>query len=283
MVVIAAAGLGIRVLDPPSGRSQKTGSLTVCAARIAASAKRPVVPTPGYRGRPPAADLLSIGPAALVTSPAAASAAATPRGGEKCGLVVAYGPVHTLAWVLGMNRRDATWKDFATRVAFLFIVAMLGAALLAAAWKPDSRLKSLMFAWVDVLLVTMAAGPRKCDTPRRRWWVTCCDALAAVYGPFVVAGVNTWLFDGFNTWMKVEFWKYLVLVPGGVIMELISVAIWHRHPGLPSAIMFALSGLLSAMVVIVTTWLAVNVRWTRWLVLPLICGLCGFGRWPWMR
>ena len=159
-VVIAAAGLGIRVLGPPSGRFQKTGSLTVCAARVSAGEKRPAVPTSGYRRRPPAADLPSIAPAAPVASPAASSAAATPRGGEKCGLVVAYGPVHTLAWALGMNHRGATWKDLAKRVALLFIVAVLGAALLAAAWKPDFRLKILMFAWVTVLLVIMAAGPR---------------------------------------------------------------------------------------------------------------------------
>lgn len=29
------------------------------------------------------------------------------------GLVIAYGPVRTLAWVLGVNRRGATWKDLA--------------------------------------------------------------------------------------------------------------------------------------------------------------------------
>ena len=141
------------------------------------------------------------------------------------GIVVAYGPVRTLGWVLGVNRCDATWKDLAKRVAFLSIVVSLGVALLAAAWRPDSRLEILMFAWIAVLLILMVAGPRACDTPSRRWWVTGCDASAAVYGPFVVAAVNTWLFDGSNTWLRVDYWKYLLVVPGGVIIELTSAAI----------------------------------------------------------
>jgi len=69
-VVVAIAGVGIRVLGPPSGRFPKTGSLTVCAARVSAGAKRPIAPTSGYRGRPPAADLPFIGPAAPVALPA---------------------------------------------------------------------------------------------------------------------------------------------------------------------------------------------------------------------
>ena len=193
------------------------------------------------------------------------------------GLVVAYGPVRALAWVVGVNRYDATWKDLVIRLAFLFIVASLGVALLAAAWRPGSRLEILMFAWVTVLLILMAAGPRACDTPSRRWGLAYCDALAAVYGPFIVAAVNTWWFDGFNTWWRVEFWKYFLVVPGGVIIEGASVAIWHRHPNLSPASLFVFAGLLSIMVVVVTVWLAAKARRWRWVLLPLIGSLCAFG------
>ena len=126
------------------------------------------------------------------------------------GIVVAYGPIRTLRWALGLNRCDATWKDPAKRLTFLSIVMIFGVALLAASWRPDSRLIMLMVAWVTVLIIFMAAGPRTCDTSSRRWWVTCCYALAAVYGPFIIAGFNTWLFDGSNTWMR----RFLQVSPG---------------------------------------------------------------------
>ena len=60
--------------------------MKVCAEVIPAGMKWPAVPTHGYRRRPPAADLLDIGPVERVYPPAAPSAAAMPQCGEKCGL-----------------------------------------------------------------------------------------------------------------------------------------------------------------------------------------------------
>jgi hypothetical protein len=192
------------------------------------------------------------------------------------GLVTAYGPVHSLAWIFGVHRHDATFMDLLKRSAFLFLLMGLGISLFAAAWKPHLRLEVLLFDWLLVLLMLLAAGPKAYHTAGRRWGLACCDALAAVYGPFLVAGIHTRLFDGANTWLPRDFWKYLPMVPGGVIIELISASIWHRHPGLSPIVMFLACGLLSATVVAVTAWLAVRRR-SRWLWIPLIGGLCAFG------
>jgi len=88
-VVIAAAGLGIRVPGPPSGRFQKTGSLTFCAARISAVRTGPPSPPMAAAGgrQPP------IYPSSVPRRPPTASAAATPPHGEKCGLAYREGGV----------------------------------------------------------------------------------------------------------------------------------------------------------------------------------------------
>ena len=52
-----------------------------------ADTKQLAVPTFGRRHRPPAADVSFIGLAKHLYQPATPSAAAVPRGGEKCGLV----------------------------------------------------------------------------------------------------------------------------------------------------------------------------------------------------
>lgn len=111
----------------------------------------------------------------------------------------------------------------------------------------------------------------------RRWWIISFEVLAVVYGPFIVAAVNTRLFDGANTWLRVDYWKYLFVLPGGVIIELTSAAIWHRHPNISPTFLFVFSGLLSVIVVVATTWLAAKARWMRWVLLPLVCGLCTVG------
>ena len=198
-------------------------------------------------------------------------------GGIGGGLVIAYGPIRALARVLGVNRRDATWKVPVKRIAFLLIVTGLGAALFAAAWKPGARLEILMAVWVIVVLMLMAAGPRMCDTPRRHWGGACCDALAAVYGPFLVAAVNTWLFDGHNTWLCVDLWKVLLAAPGVMIMELVSVTIWHHALDFSPATFLVFAGLLSTTAVVVTAWISAKTRWARWGLLPLINSLCALG------
>jgi hypothetical protein len=198
-------------------------------------------------------------------------------GGIGGGLVVAYGPIRALTWIFGVNRNDATWKDLAKTTALLLAVASLTVALLAAAWRPGVRLPILMFAWMIVLFILMAAGPRACDPRCRRWWGTCCDALAAVYGPFLVAALNTWLFDGYGTWLRGDTWKALSVSPGGLLVELASSAIWHRRPGLSPTLLFVFYGLLSALVVVATMWPAIKVPWTRWVWLPLVGSLSAVG------
>ena len=66
MVAVAAAGLGITVLGPQTGCFPKTAALKVCAATVPAPAKRPAVPTSGYRRRPRSADFSLIAPASHV-------------------------------------------------------------------------------------------------------------------------------------------------------------------------------------------------------------------------
>jgi hypothetical protein len=61
--------------------------MKVCAALVPVGVKRPFLPTRGYGKRPAAADLSLIGSAAFVVPPTILSVAATPQGGEKCGLV----------------------------------------------------------------------------------------------------------------------------------------------------------------------------------------------------
>ncbi len=203
--------------------------------------------------------------------------AAVLGGGIGSGLILAYGPVRTIAWVFGTNRCDASRKDIAKRAAFGFLVACLGAALFAALGRPEFRLVILMIAWfIFLLLILMAAGPRVCDKPKKRWCVTACETLAAMYGPFVVATVHTWLYDGHNTWLCFDFWKFVAVVPGGALVELASAAIRHQHPNLSQTMMFLVSGLLSLVMVVGITWLSVIARWMRWLLLPTVGILCAY-------
>ena len=197
--------------------------------------------------------------------------------GIGAGLVVAFGPVRTIRWALGVHRADATGKDLAKRVALLAVVTSLGVALLAAVKQPEHRLVILLFAWVTALLTLMAAKPRTWDTPSRRWGSAIRIALAAVYGPFVVAAVNTWWSDGSNTWWRADMLKYSLLVPGGFVLEYVSAALWRRHPDLSPACLFALAGLLSAMLVVATAWLATRSQWWRWIALAILAGLSAFG------
>jgi hypothetical protein len=149
----------------------------------------------------------------------------------------------------------------------------LGAALLVAAWRPDARLVILVPLCVIVPLILMGVGPRACDTPKRRWTFACCEAFVTVYGPLVVAAINTWLFDGHNSWLRAEFWKYLAIFPGSMLVELVSVSFWGRHPGLPPTILFVVATLLSAVMLTAAAWPAARMWRTRWVLTPLIGGL----------
>jgi hypothetical protein len=83
---MVAASLGIGFFCSTNGCFPRVEALKVCAEAIAPGPKRPAVPTSGYCGRPPAANLSFIGLAARIYPLTASSAAAAPRGGEKCGL-----------------------------------------------------------------------------------------------------------------------------------------------------------------------------------------------------
>lgn len=143
-----------------------------------------------------------------------------------------------------------------------------------------SRLQFLLLAWVIAIPILLALGPKASDPARRRWGFACGVALATVYGPFVVAALNTWLFDGTNTWLRVRFSYYLWLVPGGMLIELPFVTIWHQHSPLSPAFAIPFAGLLSAMVVAVTAWLIVNAPRARWGLLPLLASFFAWGTRP---
>lgn len=194
------------------------------------------------------------------------------------GLIVGYGPRRTLARVLGM-RPGATLVDLGRRLALLLILTSLSVTWLTADWKPTFRLLILLVAWIIVLLILIDAGlPRAGDPPRRRWGLGCCDALAAAYGPFIIAAVNTWLTDGSNTWLRVDLvGKFLLVAPAATLIELTSLTIWHQRAGLSPIFGFLFAGLLSATMVTVGAWVMATTRRMRWVVLPIIGSLCAYG------
>jgi hypothetical protein len=160
------------------------------------------------------------------------------------------------------------WYQFSLRA--VFAVTTLVAILLAAARTFGFGLGVFMVEWVIVLVILMVAGARACSTPRGRWGFACCVSLATVYGPFVIVVVNTWLLDGNNTWMRVEFWKYLWATPGEMVIEVTSMLLRHRHSGLSPAFELVFAGLSSAMMVAVTACLAAKARRARWVLVPII-------------
>jgi hypothetical protein len=143
----------------------------------------------------------------------------------------------------------------------------------------EFRLGILLMAWVVVVFLLISARSRAGNTPKRRWMYAFCVALATAYGPFVVAALNTWLFDGSETWLCGEFWKILGVVPGGIIIEETSLAIWHQRPGkiLSPTVELTFALLLSAAIVIVASWLAASARRLRWVLLPLLAGMFAYG------
>jgi hypothetical protein len=167
------------------------------------------------------------------------------------------------------------WYQWSLRT--IFAVTTVVAILLAAGRALGSRLQFLLLAWVIAIPILLALGPKARDPARRRWRFACGVALATVYGPFVVAAVNTWLFDGTNTWLRVECLYYLWLVPGGMLIELPFVAIWHQHAPLAPAFAIPIAGLLSAMVVAVTAWLIAQAPRARWGLLPLLASFFAWG------
>jgi hypothetical protein len=167
------------------------------------------------------------------------------------------------------------WYQWSLRT--IFVVTTVVAILLAAGRALGSRLQFLLLAWVIAIPILLALGPKACDPSRRRWGFACGVALATVYGPFVVAALNTWLFDGTNTWLRVRFSYYLWLVPGGMLIELPFVTIWHQHSPLSPAFAIPFAGLLSAMVVAVAVWLIANAPRARWVLLPLLASFFAWG------
>ena len=169
------------------------------------------------------------------------------------GLVVAFGPVRSLAWLFNVHRPNATWGDFVRRVALFAVLTGIGISVIAAERREVARPEFLLVTWMLFLLYLMGIGPKWLDTARRRWTLACGTALAAVYGPFVLVMLNTWLVDGTNTWLQAELWKYLPVIPGGAILEMVSAAIWHRRIGETVAV-YALASLLSAVLWTLSAW-----------------------------
>jgi len=185
------------------------------------------------------------------------------------GLVVAYGPARSLAWLLRVWRHDA-----AKLVAALFFVTASCIPLFATTSEYDrSRIAILLFDWLIVLLVLLAVGPKACDTAIRRWGLACLDALVAVYGPFVVDFIQSlWQSSAFDRWQRGVL--EVVTFPGGLIIQAMSAVIRHRHTP-ESATLFIFADLLSVMVtVLVACWVAKWPRWRWWL--PFFVVLCSF-------
>ena len=135
-----------------------------------------------------------------------------------------------------VSKPELRWYQFGLRA--VFVVTTLVAVLLSIARTHGFRLDGLMVAWFILLVILMVAGARACDTPRWHWGFAFCVSLAVLYVPFVIAAVNTWLADGHSTWMRVEFCKYLFVVPGGMIIEIasdLSRPLLRQHPGFSSA------------------------------------------------
>lgn len=209
----------------------------------------------------------------------AVQCASTVAGGLLAGLAIAHGPIRSLAWLFGVARPEATWQDFARRTAILLLLVMLCVAVTAAVWMPGARLALFLFAWLVALLLLLTLGPKAGDTATRRWSLASCDALAAVYGPFAVAAVHTWWFDGANTWFHARLVNYFLLAPGGFVIEYISAMLWRQHPSLSPAAMALFAALLSAAIVAVAAWLAAKTRNWRWALLPVVGGLWAFAAW----
>jgi hypothetical protein len=192
------------------------------------------------------------------------------------GMIVACGPIRTTKWALNANSGGR--KGVITRLALFAIVVSLFAAPWAAAWMPNLRLEIFMFAWIDALLMLFAIGPQENDMPARCWRLAVVEVLAAAYGPFFVAAVNTRLFDGSNSWLCVEYWKYVLIAPGGVLVGFASTAIWNpQRFGLSPIAMYGFCGLFSVMLLATAAYFTVKKPRTRWILLPVVCVFCARG------
>jgi len=167
------------------------------------------------------------------------------------------------------------WYQFSLRALLVF--ATLTAIVLSAAQIPGSRLLVLLVAWLILLIMLMAAGPKAGDGPKRRWTLACCESLAATYGPPFVAAVNTWLFDGPNTWLRADMWKFFLVAPGTINIGLVGMTVWHRYPSLSATVELVSSVLLSAMLLAISAWVAAKTGRARWALLPLMAVWSSWG------
>lgn len=167
------------------------------------------------------------------------------------------------------------WHKFGLLALLVFIALV---AIVCSTFPPGGRsLPILLVAWLNLLLFLLAAGPKTSDGPKRRWTFAIVESLTAVYGPPALAAVNTWLFDGHNTWLRADMWKFFLVAPGTINIYLSWVMVWHRVPGLSPTIELALSGFLSAMLLAILAWTAAKTGRARWALLTLMAVWSSWG------
>jgi hypothetical protein len=89
------------------------------------------------------------------------------------------------------------------------------------------------------------------------WWSACCLALIAVYAPFFIAAITTWLRTDSSTACKAIWLEYLWVAPGIILAPFACLPIYRifGEPISSRAVLYLIAGLLSVIVVGITAWL----------------------------
>jgi hypothetical protein len=170
-------------------------------------------------------------------------------------------------WLFRLSYYDAA--NLATAM-ICGIVSFIPVVAITSRYDQGIRFAVLLFVWLNVLLVLLAAGPKASDTARRRWSLACCNTLFAVYGPPVVFNIDVFWSEALDFWQArvIESLTY----PGYVIIEIPWKVVERRDGGLDSIGWVMFAGLLSILVTVGTTWAVAKRPHWRW-GLPFVCVL----------
>jgi hypothetical protein len=160
--------------------------------------------------------------------------------------------------------RPPSMRTLQFSLSSLFVVTTICAIFLSLIKTFDPPLGTFMFGW-GVILVFLSMAIQGCEaTPRRGWRSTSLLTLTAIYGPFLITAVHTWLTHHNGHCKKV--WLELIWIAPGVVIEIASRAVWpvHRSIDIPPIMVVVVGGILSAMLVGLTVWLGRRTRWIRW-------------------